>query len=73
MCRPNERGRRGKGPRVALLRLSHVKEAGMKSIRIYARNAERIRRLCIEYKLTAAELVEILLDNITGQELKLFR
>lgn len=45
----------------------------MKSIRIYARNAERIRRLCIEYKLTAAELVEILLDNITGQELKLFR
>lgn len=45
----------------------------MKTVRIYARCAERIRRLCIEYHMTAAELVEILLDNITGQELRLFR
>lgn len=45
----------------------------MKTIRIYARNAERIRQLCVKYRMTAAELIEILLDNITGQELRLFR
>lgn len=45
----------------------------MTAINIYDTDDKRIDRLCDKYDLTTPELIEILLDNVEGEEDEIFR
>lgn len=41
----------------------------MQNILIYDTEAKRIDKICDKYDVTEAELIEVLLDNVTDDEL----
>lgn len=45
----------------------------MKDITIYDLDYERIDEICEDYDLTVHEVVEILLDNVSGMEDEVFK
>lgn len=44
----------------------------MKNITVYDYDEERINELCEKYDMSEYEVVELLLDNIEGQEATVF-